>query len=69
MEYTPGGYPPREHFAFELTYKTFPEVLYMVSQIDAYFYGYDTFDPKIDANYLKNSGVKFDSLFCMSLCM
>ena len=24
-------------FAFELTYKTFPEVLYMVSKIDAYF--------------------------------
>ena len=50
-------------FAFELTYKTFPEVLYMVPKIDAYFYGYDTFDPKIDANYLKNSGVNFDSLF------
>ena len=68
MEYTPGGYPPRGHFSFELTYKTFPEVLYMVSKIDAY-YGYDTFDPKIDANYLKILGSNLIRYFCMSLCM
>lgn len=53
-------------FAFKLTYKIFPEVLYKALKVNATFFGYDSFDPDSDLKHFAESKVKFDSLTLQS---
>ena len=66
MEDISEDYPLRVLFAFKLTYKIFPEVLYKALKVNATFFGYDSFDPDSDLKHFAESKVKFDSLTLQS---
>lgn len=55
-----------DFFAFQLTYETFPEVLYKALKVNGNFLGYDSLDPESDLEDSAKYKVRFDSLTLQS---